>query len=126
MLRKTRGFVIIFFVFSIVLFGGYRIWRYTSADGTLPVIEMDTDTVTSSRGCSDEAILEGVTATDEKNGDITDSLLIESRTNFVEKGRFRVTITVSDKDNRNQSREGSRLQRLYLSLNSRSADRSNS
>lgn len=99
MLRKTRGFVIIFFVFSIVLFGGYRIWRYTSADRTLPVIEMDTDTVTVPVDGGDEAILEGVTATDEKDGDITDSLFIESRTNFVEKGRFRVTITVSDKDN---------------------------
>ena len=40
-----------------------------------------------------------MTATDDKDGDITENLFIESRTTFLEKGRFNVTIAVADQDN---------------------------
>ena len=48
----------------------------------MPVIEMDSESITVSVEGGDEAILEGVTATDKKDGDITENLFIESRTNF--------------------------------------------
>ena len=99
MLRKTRVFVVIFFISAVMLFGGYRIMRIVSTDHTMPVIDMDSDSVTVSVEGGDEEILKGVTATDEKDGDITENLFIESRSNFIEKGRFNVTIAVADQDN---------------------------
>ena len=99
MLRKTRVFVVLFFIISIVIFAGYRAKRALSTDRTIPVIDMDSDSVEVSVEGGDKAILEGVTATDEKDGDITENLFIESRSNFFEKGRYNVTIAVSDKDN---------------------------
>ena len=71
MLRKTRAFVVIFFIISVFLFGGYTLIRAVSVDRTLPVIEMDSDEVTISVEGGDAAILEDVTASDEKDGDIT-------------------------------------------------------
>ena len=99
MLRKTRVFVVLFFIISIVIFAGYRAKSALSTDRTIPVIDMDSDSVEVSVEGGDKAILEGVTATDEKDGDITENLFIESRSNFIEKGRYNVTIAVSDKDN---------------------------
>ena len=99
MLRKSRMFVIVFFVLSLALFAAYHTMILLTTDNTVPVIEMDNDTITVSVEGGDEAILEGVMALDDKDGDITENLFIESRTTFLEKGRFNVTIAVADKDN---------------------------
>lgn len=100
MLRKTRVFVILFFLISVLVFGGYYIMHAVTTDRTVPVIEMNSDTVTVSVEGGDEAILEGITAIDEKDGDITNDLFIEYRSDFKdEKGCFDVTVAVADKDN---------------------------
>ena len=99
MLRKSRVFVVIFFIISVVSFVGYHAIRIATTDHTVPIIEMDNASITVSVKGGDAAILEGVTATDEKDGDITENLFIESRTTFLEKGKFNVTIAVADKDN---------------------------
>ena len=99
MLRKTRIFVVIFFITSVLLFGGYTLIRAVSDDRTLPVIKMDSDKITVSVKEGDSGILEGVTASDEKDGDITGNLFVESKTNFIDRGVFSVTIAVADSDN---------------------------
>lgn len=99
MLRRSRTFVVMFFILAVAIFVGYRFFRIMTTDRTMPVIEMDSESITVSVEGGDEAILEGVTATDKKDGDITENLFIESRTNFFDKGRFNVTIAVVDKDN---------------------------
>lgn len=99
MLRKTRIFVIVFFIISVIIFVGYHLLDLISTDRTIPVIQMNSNSITVSVEGGDEAILEGIKATDEKDGDITENLFIESRSNFIEKGRFKVIIAVADKDN---------------------------
>ena len=99
MLRRTRIFVIIFFLFSVSVWGGYRFYERSHTDRTSPVITMDADSITVSVEGGEEAILQGVTAKDEKDGDLTDKIFIESRSNFVSKGRFSVTYGVADSDN---------------------------
>ena len=88
MLRKTRIFVVIFFIISVLLFGGYTLIRAVTVDRTLPIIEMDSDEVTISVKGGDAAILEGIKASDEKDGDITGNLFVESKSTFIEKGIF--------------------------------------
>ncbi len=99
MLRRTRIFVIIFFLFSVSVWGGYRFYERAHTDRTSPLITMDSDSVTVPVEGGDEAILQGVTAKDEKDGDLTDKIFIESRSNFISKGRFSVTYAVADSDN---------------------------
>ena len=99
MLRKSRTFVVIFFILSVAIFVMFRLARAAATDRTIPVIEMDGDSITVSVEGGDKAILEGVRAMDGKDGDITKNLFIESRTPFLEKGRFEVTIAVADTDN---------------------------
>ena len=89
MLRKTRIFVVIFFIVSVFIFGAYRLIKIISVDRTVPVINMKDDSITVSVEGGDSAILEGVTASDEKDGDITENLFIESRSTFLEKGKGR-------------------------------------
>ena len=99
MLRKTRIFVVIFFIISVLLFGGYTLIRAVTVDRTLPIIEMDSDEVTISVKGGDAAILEGIKASDEKDGDITGNLFVESKSTFIEKCIFKATIAVADSDN---------------------------
>lgn len=99
MLKKSRLFAVIFFILAVASFVIYQFTRLVAIDHTVPVIEMDSDSITVSVQDGDEAILEGVTAKDGKDGDITDRLFIESKSSFIEKGRFNTVIAVADKDN---------------------------
>ena len=99
MLRRTRIFVIILFIFSVVVSGGYRLYEGINTDRTNPVITMDQESITVSVNDGDESILNGVTATDAKDGDLTEKLFIESRSNFISKGKLTVTYAVADTDN---------------------------
>ncbi|MFQ7768823.1 MAG: hypothetical protein ACLRIL_11475 [Fusicatenibacter saccharivorans] len=44
-------------------------------------------------------LLSGVTAYDAKDGDVTDSLAVEHISNFIEKGRRKISIVAFDSDN---------------------------
>ena len=99
MLRRTRVFVILFFLISVAIWKGYDFYAGIQADRSLPVITMASESVTVSVKDGDSAILEGVTAEDAGDGDLTDRIFIESRRNFIEKGKFTVTYAVADSDN---------------------------
>lgn len=58
--------------------------NYLHSDRTPPEIAMDDKNVTISVGDDESAILEGVTATDEKDGDVTDRLVVSSMTLFTD------------------------------------------
>ncbi len=73
--------------------------RSRSADTTRPVIEIDTDLLTISLQAEDEELLSGVSAFDEKDGDLTDRIIVESISRFTEPGVAIVTYAVWDDDN---------------------------
>lgn len=98
-MRRIRIFSIVLFVLAIIVFGlvEYKMWL--SSDATGPTIEMPEKSITVSVGAGDEAVLSGITAADDKDGDVTDSLIVENFTNFIGKGRRNVTIAAFDSDN---------------------------
>lgn len=98
MLRRTRVFVILFFLISVGVWKGYDVMAGLQADKSMPVITLASESVTVSVQDGDAGILEGVTAEDATDGDITDRIFIESRMNFIEKGKFSVTYAVADSD----------------------------
>ena len=99
MLRRTKVFVILFFLISVGVWKGYDIYAGLQTDNSQPVITMESESLTVSVKDGDSALLEGVTAEDAGDGDLTDKIFIESRRNFIEKGKFNVTYAVSDSDN---------------------------
>ena len=99
MLRRTKVFVILFFLISVGVWKGYDIYAGLQTDNSQPVITMESESLSVSVKDGDSALLEGVTAEDAGDGDLTDKIFIESRRNFIEKGKFTVTYAVADSDN---------------------------
>lgn len=97
-MRKTRIFTIIIFIIAVAAFRYYEYDTKNSKDQTGPVIHMDEDSITVSVKAEESELLAGISAADEKDGDVTDSLLIESLSNFLEKGVRTMTVAAFDSD----------------------------
>lgn len=60
---------------------------------------MDNSEISVSIHADEAELLSGVTAYDAKDGDVTDSLAVEHISNFIEKGRRKISIVAFDSDN---------------------------
>lgn len=60
---------------------------------------MDNSEISVSIHADEAELLAGVTAYDAKDGDVTDSLAVEHISNFIEKGRRKISIVAFDSDN---------------------------
>lgn len=87
-------FVAVTAVFSVVFFT-----EKLSEDKTMPVITIENDLLEVSLRADDGELLQGVTAYDEKDKDITDKIIVESVSGFIEKGVCKVTYSVCDSNN---------------------------
>lgn len=63
---------------AVGLFGVYLLWIHNNLDTTGPVISIDEELLVISVEDPEEALFQGITATDERSGDVTGSLLVES------------------------------------------------
>lgn len=98
-MRKIHIAGVALFVAAVLGFGFYQFYTFRATDSQGPGIFMDTDTITVSSAAGEEELLAGVKAVDKKDGDVSDTLLVESMSNFLEKGRRTITIAAFDSDN---------------------------
>lgn len=72
-----------------------------SIDGEPPVIEMAEKKIKVSVKAKDKELLKNVTAKDSKDGDLKDSVIVESISQFIDKKKHisNITYAVADKDN---------------------------
>ncbi len=96
MIKLIRRICIILFVVSLAAYGGVTAYGYLTSDSGGPSISMDPQEVTVSVADGDSAVLEGVTATDAEDGDVTASLVVESMSNFITDGVRDATIAAFD------------------------------
>lgn len=96
---KTKGkklYVIIpllvCFIFTIIYFRFFVLMD----DRKAPEIEMASDTVMVSVSDGQDALLNGVTATDNMDGDVTESILIENISTFTAENKATVTYVAYD------------------------------
>ena len=89
---------VILMVLSVVL--------YLDEDRTAPVIYMEEVEMEYREGMSDEELLAGVTATDETDGDVTGSLVVEK---VSEAGNGTVIVTFGVKDANGNVAKASRV-----------------
>ncbi|MCD7760350.1 MAG: DUF5011 domain-containing protein [Clostridiales bacterium] len=87
---------IVAFGVSLAVFGVVSLYRLLTTDSRGPTITMDSQEVTVSVADGDAAILEGVTAQDGTDGDVTDSLVVERMSNFITDGVREATIAAFD------------------------------
>lgn len=98
-MKKTKTISRIFCICSAVIFGICLITNKAGVDKNGPKIEMDSEEIQVRISDEKEAMLAGVTATDSKDGDVTESLVVEGISNFIEKGRRKISIVAFDSDN---------------------------
>ncbi len=85
-MRKLRIFSIILFMIALALFMIYRAREISLQDRTGPEISMDSREIYVSINDPEEKLLEGVSALDRRDGDVTDSLVVESLSTFLRSG----------------------------------------
>lgn len=97
-MKVLRNIVGIVFIACLVLFG-YTVFKGAAeTDSTYPEIHFEENVIRLETGDSEERLLEGVTAYDGKDGDLTSKVFVESISNFVEPGVSNVTYVVYDAD----------------------------
>ena len=99
MMKWLRRITLLLFATVLVAFVVFSIIDKITTDNTVPEISLVTEELEISVKDKKEALLKGVTATDKKDGDITDKVLVESVSKFIEPGVFDVTYAVADSDN---------------------------
>lgn len=98
-MRKIRMIICGIFAISCVIFLAYMLKTRQLEDHTPPVITCAEDVITVSTSADDKALLKGVTAEDDKDGDITDSVRVSGMTHFTDKGKRTITYIVFDEAN---------------------------
>ncbi len=98
-MKIFRTAVCLVFVAVTALFGFLYVKDRLTADTTVPVITVDSELSEVSVNATNEELLSGVTAYDEKDKDLTDKIVIESISKFSEAGVCKITYAVCDSDN---------------------------
>lgn len=95
-MKKMKALSILLFVVSVAVFIAYGFYEKSTSDTKKPVIQCDTEELVVSVNATEEELLQGVTATDDKLGDVSDALVVESISAFTEENTRIITYAVID------------------------------
>lgn len=95
-MRLFQRTVVVLFVLVSVLFGGMVYYRLFLEDDVPPVIVCEEDSIRISVEDGEEKLLEGVTATDNVDGDITERVMVKSVSPLITTDTAKVTYFVFD------------------------------
>lgn len=98
-MKRLRIVIILFSAVVFVVYGINRTREAMTSDFVSPVIHAEYDAVQSSVAVTDEELLTGMTATDNLDGDVTDSLVVVSKSKFILRGTRRIGYAAFDKNN---------------------------
>ena len=98
-MRYLKIFVILFFLLSLGLCAWTVQTYLQSTNADIPVLSCEIPELTVSVKDPPEALLAGLTAYDETDGDLTDQIMVASTTHFISLGTVRVKYVVFDKHN---------------------------
>ena len=98
-MRLVRILILILFSITAVFYGFHAISVKLTSDTVPPVITADSDEIFVSVAVTDEELLEGMHAQDNKDGDVSSSMVVVSRLDFIQKGTLKVNYAAFDKSN---------------------------
>ena len=98
-MRRLRLLLLVFFlvVFAVFMFNSIR--EYVTSDYVAPEITAGSEQMSLSVNDSDEALLQGMSAQDNLDGDVTDSIVVVSKSKFIAKATRNVSYAAFDKSN---------------------------
>lgn len=96
MIKKLRIAILVFFLVTAAVFSYTLIKRRLTVDYHAPVISGGNDVLMVSVSATDADLLAGMTAHDNIDGDVTDTLVVTSRSKFISKGRLHVNYAAFD------------------------------
>lgn len=98
-MRRLRTLSLTLFIASLILFGINFYRKSIYEDKTGPVFQIEDNVIEVSVKDDEKALLKGLTATDAADGDVTDSVIVESISPFTGTGRRIVNYAAFDSDN---------------------------
>lgn len=96
MKNKKNILCIILLVISIAVFIIYLQYEKSINDTIAPVLSCETESITASVSVTEEELLQGVTARDNKDGDVSHTIVVESISNFVNDNERVITYAAID------------------------------
>ena len=90
---------IVLFVLVLAAFCGFQAYDRILTDHTPPVITCDSDTIDISVSDPESALFQGITAKDNRDGDLTGSVMIKGMTGLITNDTAKVTYIVFDSAN---------------------------
>lgn len=98
MMRALRIVTVLVFLMTSVLFGMFYVKEQGSKDYTYPTIQIESESLDISIHDTADRLMQGVTAYDKKDGDLTYKVIIESVSKFTKDNTCIVTYAVMDSD----------------------------
>ena len=98
-MKRLRLLILLFSAVVFVIFGFNRVREAMTSDYVAPVIHADYDAIQASVAVTDQELLTGMTASDNLDGDVSDSLAVVSKSKFILYGTRRVMYAAFDKNN---------------------------
>lgn len=99
-MRRVRLLLLLFFIVVFAIFMVSSIHDYVTADYDAPVIAADSEVVNLSvQEENDELLLSGMSASDNLDGDVTNTLVVVSKSKFIAKATRNVSYAAFDKSN---------------------------
>lgn len=95
-MKRLRVLTLLFFLAASAGYGAYKINYNRQEDHVSPVITFDSDELELKVEDVEKHLLDGVHAEDDWDGDVSDSLVVVSRSKFKSKGKCQVNYAVFD------------------------------
>lgn len=99
MLKRRNIISALFLTIAVVGTGYFYLERRQNLDWTIPVIQMDSEEIQVSVQEPIDSLFQGMKASDAKDGDVSESLVIESISEFIEPNSRIVNYAAFDSDN---------------------------
>ena len=98
-MRYLRMGIIFLFAISVALYGFAGCQTKIMADTTIPTMTSEVETLEIPCTYTDKEILSGLHAQDERDGDLTDNIMLSKLSRFKKKGKCEATYVVFDSAN---------------------------
>ena len=96
-MKKLKVFSVILLITSIGAFVAFQGYTRMIQDKKPPVVSCDSSELKVSVKAKEKDLLKGVTAKDNRSGDVSDTLVVENMSEFTDKGKRTVTYAAVDK-----------------------------
>lgn len=98
-MKLLRIIILAFFIITSVIYGVNFVREKVDQDNIAPEISAESDEIYVSVEATDEELLQGLTAYDDKDGDVTNSLVVVSQMDFITKGTRKINYAAFDSHN---------------------------